>query len=84
MRRVVNVMPRPRFAPGESTPGTHWVGGRVDHIAGLDTEAREKIFCLCRIHAPVVQSVVIHYTRGSQTVTPRGSLLVLWGGKLFL
>jgi hypothetical protein len=32
----------------ESTPGTHWVGGWVGLRAGLDTEARGKILCVCR------------------------------------
>jgi hypothetical protein len=39
---VVSVTPRPRFSPGERTPGTHrredWVGPR----AGMGTEARGK------------------------------------------
>jgi hypothetical protein len=25
-----------RFTPGESAPGTHWIGGWVDTRAGLD------------------------------------------------
>jgi hypothetical protein len=37
---VVSVTPRPRFSPGESTPGTGgWEGPR----AGLDSEAAGKI-----------------------------------------
>jgi hypothetical protein len=62
---VVNITPRPRFTPGERTPGTHWTGGWVDPRAGLDTEARGKILCPCRgsnPDRPVVQSVVRHYT----------------------
>jgi hypothetical protein len=54
------VKPRPRF-----TPGTHWTGGWVGTRAGLYTEARGKILCLCRgsnLGCPVVQSVVRHYT----------------------
>jgi hypothetical protein len=45
--------------------GTHWIGGWVDPRAGLDTEAREKITCLCRGSNPdrsVIQSVARHYT----------------------
>jgi hypothetical protein len=38
----------PRFTPGERTPGTHYTGGWVGPRAGLDTEARGKILCLCR------------------------------------
>jgi hypothetical protein len=41
---VLSVTPRPRFTPGEKTPGTHWTGGWVGPTAGLDTEARGKIF----------------------------------------
>jgi hypothetical protein len=32
----------------ERIPGTHWIGGWVGLRAGLDTEARGKIICLCR------------------------------------
>jgi hypothetical protein len=39
---VVSVTPRPRFTPGERTPGTHCTGGWVGPRAGLDTEARGK------------------------------------------
>jgi hypothetical protein len=34
--------------PRERSPGTHWIVGWVSLRAGLDTEAREKIICLCR------------------------------------
>jgi hypothetical protein len=34
--------------PRERTPGTRWTGGWVGLRAGLDTEARGKIFCLYR------------------------------------
>jgi hypothetical protein len=40
---VVSVTPRPRFRPGERTPGTHCTGGWVGPRTGLDTEARGKI-----------------------------------------
>jgi hypothetical protein len=41
---VVSVTPRPRFAPGERTPGTgtHWIGGWVGLRAGLDVGLEEK------------------------------------------
>jgi hypothetical protein len=45
---VVSVTSRPRFTPGERTPGTHWTGSWVGPRASLDAEARKKIICLCR------------------------------------
>jgi hypothetical protein len=45
---VVSVTPRPRFTPGERTPGTHFTGGWAGLRAGLDAEARRKILCFCR------------------------------------
>jgi hypothetical protein len=62
---VVSITPRPRFTPGERTPGTDFTGGWVGLKAGLDTEARGKILCPCRgsnPDRPVVQPVVRHYT----------------------
>jgi hypothetical protein len=53
------------LCPGERTPSNHCTGGWVGPRAGLDTEARGKILCLCRgsnPDLPVVQSVVKHYT----------------------
>jgi hypothetical protein len=38
--------------PWERTPGTHWIGGCMGVRAGLDTEARGKILCLCRESNP--------------------------------
>jgi hypothetical protein len=62
---VVSVTPRPRFSPGERTPGTHCTGGWVGLRAGLDTEATGKILCPRRgssLDRPVVQPVARHYT----------------------
>jgi hypothetical protein len=62
---VVRVTPRPRFTPGERTPGTHCTGGCVGPRAGLDTEVRGKFLFLCwgsNLDRPVVQPVVRHYT----------------------
>jgi hypothetical protein len=54
---------RPRFTPGERTPGTHWIGGWVGPRAGLDEEARrKKSSASVGDRTPVVQSVVSHYT----------------------
>jgi hypothetical protein len=53
------------FTPGERTAGTHWTGGWVGPRAGLDTEDRGKILCLCwgsNPDRPVGQPVVRHYT----------------------
>jgi hypothetical protein len=53
------------LCPGERTPGTHCTGGWVGPRAGLDTEDRGKILCLCRESnpdRPVVQPVARHYT----------------------
>jgi hypothetical protein len=49
---VVSVTPRPRFTPGERTPGTHWIGGWVGLSAGVDAGARRKILCPCRGSKP--------------------------------
>jgi hypothetical protein len=51
--------------PGERTPSTHSTGGWVGPRAGMDTEVREKMSCLCRglnVDNPVAQSVARHYT----------------------
>jgi hypothetical protein len=41
--RVVSGRARLRFTPGERTTGTHWTGGWVGIIAGMDTQVRGKI-----------------------------------------
>jgi hypothetical protein len=46
MRWVVSVTHRPRFSPGERTPGSHWIGGWMGLRASLNTEARGKTFTL--------------------------------------
>jgi hypothetical protein len=69
---VVSVTPRPRFTPGERTPGTHWTGGWVGPRAGLDTEVTGKVLCPCRgsnLDRPVVQSVARHRADMSQPHT---------------
>jgi hypothetical protein len=51
--------------PGKRTLRIHCTGGWVDLRAGLATEVRGKILCLCRgsnAYHPVVQSVVRHYS----------------------
>jgi hypothetical protein len=40
--------PAALYPRGIDPPGTHWTGGWVDPRAGLDSEARRKILCLCR------------------------------------
>jgi hypothetical protein len=62
---LVSGTPRPRFSPGERTPGTHCRGGWVGPRAGLDTDAKGKIPFLCRgsnIDRPVVKPVARLYT----------------------
>jgi hypothetical protein len=46
--------------PGESTPGSHWIGGCVDPRTGLETEARKKLLLPCQGSNPshIVQSVI--------------------------
>jgi hypothetical protein len=34
--------------PWKNTPSTNWIGGWVGLRAGLDTEARGKVLCLCQ------------------------------------
>jgi hypothetical protein len=58
---VVSVTPRPRFASGERTPGTHYIEVWAGLRASLDTEARGKIpFVSAEDRIPVVHSVVRH------------------------
>jgi hypothetical protein len=38
-----------RFTPGESAPGTHWIGGWVDLRAGLDDLEKRKFLTLPRL-----------------------------------
>jgi hypothetical protein len=56
---VVSVTPSRGLPPGK-TPGTHWIGGSVGSRIGLDTG--EKAFVSTGDRAPVVQSVVRHFT----------------------
>jgi hypothetical protein len=61
------------FTPGERNPGTRCTGGWVGPRAGLDTEVRGKILCLCRgsnPDRPVVQPVVRHYTARANPAPP--------------
>jgi hypothetical protein len=92
---VISVTPRPHFTPGERTPGTHWTGGWVGPRAGLDTEARGKIFCLCQgsnPDRPVAQSVVRHYTDFATSAPPYEVSIsyverfvnTIWGKRLYI
>jgi hypothetical protein len=59
-------------SPGGRTPGTHWTGGWVCTRAGLDSEVRGKISCLCRVSnldRPVVQPLARHYTDWATRLT---------------
>jgi hypothetical protein len=69
---VVSVTPRPRLSPGGRTSGTHCTGGWLGPRAGLDTEARGKILCLClesNLDRPVLQPVARHYTDWATQLT---------------
>jgi hypothetical protein len=74
---VVSITTRPRYTPGERTPGTHCTGGWVGPRAGLDAETRRKILCLCRRSNPgrPVRSQTLYWQRYP------GSSIVLYGYK---
>jgi hypothetical protein len=60
--------------PRERTPGTQCTGGWVGSRAGLDTEARGKILCLCcgsTLDRPVVQPVARYYTAWATRLTQK-------------
>jgi hypothetical protein len=58
---VVSVTSRPRFTPGETTLGTHWIGGWVGLRDGWTQRLEEKSFPSIGNRTPVDQSVVINY-----------------------
>jgi hypothetical protein len=75
---VVSVTPRPRFTPGERTPGAHWIGGWVGPRAGPDAGATRKILYPCRgwnLNRPFVQPVVRHYTAWATALLPPNSTI---------
>jgi hypothetical protein len=60
-----------RFSPGEITPGTHCTGGWVGPT-GMDTEATEKSFSLCRgsnLDRPIFEPVVKTELPGSHVLS---------------
>jgi hypothetical protein len=59
---VVSITPRPSFTPGERTPGSPWIRGWLAFVAGLDTDAKGKLFASAGDRTPTVQSVVRHCT----------------------
>ena len=71
---VFSSTPRPHFTPRER-PGTHWTGGWVGPIAGLDGW---KISSPTGIRSQTIQPVVSHYTdwatRPIQRVTTENSV----------
>jgi hypothetical protein len=70
--RIVNVTPRPWFNSGERNPNTHCTGGWMGPRADLVTEARGKIFRLCRgsnLDHPVVQPLARHCTDRATRLT---------------
>jgi hypothetical protein len=53
-----------RFIPGETAPGTHWIGGWVGPRAGLDYVEKRKFLTLLglELRPSVVQPVASRYT----------------------
>jgi hypothetical protein len=49
---VISFMPQLLFTPRERTHSTHWIGGWVGLRAGLGTETRGIILCLCQGSKP--------------------------------
>jgi hypothetical protein len=77
---VVSITPRPRFSPGERTPGTHCTGGWVGPIAGLDTEAAGKILS----PLPGIEPRLPGRPVRSQTLYWLSCFLTLYATKLFV
>jgi hypothetical protein len=50
-----------RFSPGESTSGTHWIGGCVDSRADLDAVENRYIFSPAGNRTQAVQPVASRY-----------------------
>jgi hypothetical protein len=67
-----------RPLPPGIDPGTHWIGGWVGLVAGLDTEVKEKFFAFAGIQTLVVQSVVRHFTAWI-TASSNASMCILEG-----
>jgi hypothetical protein len=51
-----------RSTPGETTPGTHWIGGYVNSRGGLAAVEKRKISPLYRGKKPRIQPIVRHCT----------------------
>jgi hypothetical protein len=53
-----------RFTPRGKSPGTHWIGGWVDHRAGLDDVEKRKFLTLpgLELDTSVVQPVASRHT----------------------
>jgi hypothetical protein len=51
-----------RFTPGERTPGTHWIGGWVDHRAGLDDLEKWKFLTLLGLELGPLGRYTSRYT----------------------
>jgi hypothetical protein len=54
--------PLGRTLPRGRIPGSHRMEGSVGLRAGMDTDARGKMFAFAGDRTPLVQSVVRHYT----------------------
>jgi hypothetical protein len=62
MGLVISVTPRPRFTPGERTPGTDWKGGWLAPEPVWTQRLEEKSSASVGDRTLVVQSVVRHST----------------------
>jgi hypothetical protein len=70
-----------RFTSGERSPGTYWIGGRMDPRAGLDAVECIKIACPCRKSNPDRPAHSLNYFyNGSYSLHDAGTEMIIWEG----